>query len=178
MNMKTTEMTLAEFEDMAFTHGPDLSEWPSDIQAGAARLVETTAEAQALLETVADLQSALTEARPDDPAPSVDLMSRILADAATVEAVMPAPSAFPVVAQPVLPSVFSRIWNVFSPAAACAASAALGLWLGYAGPVDLTDMAGGTFELAGLVAVEEFALLDDLDVSPMAGVVDLLEASE
>ncbi len=172
--METTDMTLAEFEDLAFTHGPDLSEWPEHALAGAAKLIEASPEADALLNSVADLQSALTAARPEDPAPSVELMSRILADAATVSPIAAAAAAPP----PVKVSLASRIWDVFSPAAACAASAALGLWLGYAGPVDLTDVAGGTFELAGLVATEEFALLDDLDVSPIAGVDDFLEGAK
>lgn len=169
--MENTEMTLAEFEDLAFAHGADLSEWPEDAQAAAAALAEASSEARALLAAAAELQTALAMARPDDPVPSVDLMSRILADAATVRAVaatMPAP-------QPRRTPFFSRIWDVISPAAACAASAAFGVWLGYAGPLDLTDVAGEAF---GLAATEEFALLDDLGASPIAGVIDLLEASE
>ena len=173
--METTEMTLAEFEDLAFTHGPDLSEWPEHALAGAAKLIEASPEADALLNSVAELQSALSAARPEDPAPSVELIEpysgRWPATVSPVAAAAPAPS-------PVKASLVSRIWDVFSPAAACAASAALGLWLGYAGPVDLTDVAGGTFELAGLVTTEEFALLDDLDVSPIAGVDDFLEVAE
>lgn len=169
--MENTEMTLAEFEDLAFTHGADLSQWPENAQAEAAELAEASSEARALLTAAAELQTALAMARPDDPVPSVDLMSRILADAATIRPVVasaPAP-------QPMRAPILSRLWDVFSPAAACVASAAFGVWLGYAGPVDLTDVAGEAF---GLAATEEFALLDDLGVSPIAGVIDLLEASE
>lgn len=172
--MEHTQMTLAEFEDLAFAHGPDLSEWPGHAQAGAARLAEASPEAQALLGAAADLQSALAAARPADPAPSVELMSRILSDAATVR---PAQVSAPET-KPARASLVSRILTVFSPAAACAASAAFGLWLGYAGPVDLTDVAGETFEMAGLASTAEFALLDDVTVSPIAGVMDLLEVSE
>lgn len=176
--MENTEMTLAEFEDLAFAHGPDLSGWPDQAQAGAAMLIEASPEARTLLDRVFDLQSALSAARPEDPAPSVDLLSRILADAAIVEPFVASSLAILPAVQPVRVPLFSRIWAVFSPAAVCAASAAMGLWLGYTGPVDLTDMAGQTFELAGLVATEEFALLDDVGVSPIDGVIDLLEASE
>lgn len=169
--MKNTEMTLAEFEDLAFAHGADMSEWPEDAQAAAAALAETSSEAQALLAAAAELQTALAMARPADPAPSVDLMSRILADAATIRPVVTAPPA----PQPVRAPFFSRIRDVISPAAAFAASAAFGVWLGYAGPVDLTDVAG---EALGLAATEEFALLDELGASPIAGVIDFMEVSE
>lgn len=169
--METTEMTLAEFEDLAFAHGPNLSDWPDAAQGGAVMFVEASPEAQALLNSIANLQSVLAASRPEDPAPSVDLMSRILADAATA---LPAPFPAPT-PRPARSSLVSRIWNVFSPAAACAASAAFGLWLGYAGPVDLTDIADETF---GLAATEEFAMLDDVGISPIAGVIDLLEASQ
>ena len=172
--MGHTKMTLAEFEDLVFAHGPDLSEWPDHVQVRAAKLLETSPEAQALMDSAADLQSILTRARPEDPVPSVELISSILSDAATVRPAADLAPAIP----PTKTPLFSRIWTVFSPAAACAASAALGLWLGYAGPVDLTDVAGGTFELAGLAVSAEFALLDDVAVSPIAGVIDLLEASE
>ncbi len=171
--MKNTEMTLAVFVDLAFAHGGDLSEWPKATQAEAAALVEASSEARALLTTAAEFRTALANARPEDPVPSVDLMSRILADAATVKPVAAfAPAPQP---QPRRTLFFSRIWDVFSPAAACAASVVFGLWLGYAGPVDLTDVAGETF---GFGANEEFALLDDLGASPFVGVIDLLEASE
>lgn len=169
--MKNTEMTLAVFEDLAFAHGADLAEWPEDTQAEAAALAKASPEARALLAAAANLQTALAAARPDDPAPSVDLMSRILADAATVK---PA-AVFTPAPQPERAAFFARIWDVVSPAAACAASVMFGLWLGYAGPVDLTAVAG---EALGLAATEEFALLDDLGASPIAGVIDLLEASE
>jgi len=169
--MDTAEMTLAEFEDLVFAHGAELSEWPEDAQAAAAALVRASSEAQALLVANAELQTALAKARPADPAPSVDLMSRILADAAAMRPVASIPSA----PQPMRGSFFARIREVISPAAAFAASAAFGVWLGYAGPVDLTDVAG---EALGLAATEEFALLDDLGVSPIAGVIDLLEVSE
>lgn len=169
--METTEMTLAEFEDLAFAHGPDLSEWPDHKRASAAKFASASSEAQAILVSVADLQATLASAHPADPDPSVDLMSRILADAATIK---PALALAPA-KQPARAPFFSRILDVFSPAAACAASAVLGLWLGYAGPVDLTDVAGETF---GLAAPTEFALLDDVGVSPIAGVMDLLEVSE
>lgn len=172
--MENTEMTLAEFEELAFAHGPDLSDWPLPAQTNAATFLKASPEARDLLQSVADLQAALLSARPEDPAPSVDLMSRILADAATVQPVLAPASAPP----PANASFMSRLWDVFSPAAACAASAAVGLWLGYAGPVDLTDVAGGTFELAGLATSGEFSLLDDLSASPIAGVGDFLEGSE
>ncbi len=110
--------------------------------------------------------------KPEDPKPSVDLMGRILADAA---AMAPEKVILASVAPHRQPTILSRLHAFLSPAAACAASAALGLWLGYAGPVDFADVASDTL---GVELTTDFAMLDDLGASPIAGVFDVLEGAE
>ena len=170
--MDHTEMTIDEFEDLAFAHGADLGAWPGAAREKAAALLAASPEAQAALTQARSLEAALATVRPADPEPSVELMSRILADAA---AATPAPRTAETEVQPKESSLLGRLQAFLSPAAACAASAALGLWLGYAGPVDFSDVA---VEALGVETEMEFALLDGVGASPIAGVIDILEGSE
>ncbi len=170
--MEHPDMTIDEFEDLAFAHGADLTAWPVEAREQASALLAASPVAAASFAKARELEAALTSARPVDPVPSVELMSRILADAA---AAAPAPPPATVKAQPKENALLTRVRAFLSPAAACAASAALGLWLGYAGPVDLSDVA---VEALGVETEMEFALLDGVGASPIAGVLDILEASE
>lgn len=170
--MGDTDMTIEEFEDLAFAHGADTATWPDAVRNRGADFILRSSDAETVLIRVRDLEAALALARPADPAPSVELMSRILADAAMARC-DPKPATAP--PPPAEAALFVRLRAFFSPAAACAASAALGLWLGYAGPVDLSDMA---IEALGVETELEFALLDSVVASPIAGVLDILEVSE
>jgi hypothetical protein len=170
--MDHADMMIDEFEDLAFTYGSDPAVWPEGVRAKAVAFASVSPVAIAVLEQMRDLEEVLISARPVDPVPSVEMMTRILADAAMVRP-SPAPSAQSTAPTSVL--AFSRILAIFSPAAACAASAVLGLWLGYAGPVDFTGIAADSL---GVEVTMEFALLDEIGDSPIAGVVDVLEASK
>ncbi len=165
-------MTENEFDDLAFIHGPDLANWPDAVRANAIAFANTSSSGHARLEQLRQLEGAVAALKPEDPKPSVDLMRRIFADAAALgpEKVILAP-----VAPPRQPTFLSQLHAFLSPAAACAASAALGLWLGYAGPVDFADVASDTL---GVELTTDFAMLDDLGVSPIAGVFDVLEGAE
>ncbi len=161
-----------EFDNLAFVHGSNPADWPDEVSAQALAFAESSASGRARLEQLRRLEGAMASVKPEDPKPSVDLLSRILADAAALapEKVIAAPTP-----SPRQPSLLSQLRSFLSPAAACAASAALGLWLGYAGPVDFADVASDTL---GVELATEFAMLDDLGVSPIAGVFDVLEGSE
>lgn len=170
--MDQVDMTIDEFEDLTFMHGADPAKWPKGACERAVTLLDASPSAAAILARAHELEAALATAMEPDPAPSVELLGRILAGAATVQ-----PVSAPVTpTRPAMENtVFSSIRLMLSPAAACAASAVLGLWLGYAGPVDFADVAVGAL---GDETTTEFALLDDIDASTLDGVIDVLEASE
>ena len=104
--MKTaTTMTMARFEKLADAYGGNIDAWPEADQPQA-RLFAAGPQQQAaerLLTEAAALDAALTEALGQAPAPSEDLMARVLADAAAVQktfgpaASQPAPPLRPVV---------------------------------------------------------------------------------
>ena len=78
----TEHMDLTRFEELAMTHGPDLSVWPADARESAAVLLTESTSARALLDQAAALFQALeTDAAVPAPAPDA-LMARVLADAA------------------------------------------------------------------------------------------------
>ena len=167
-------MTIDEFEDLAFTHGADLAAWPDPDGARAAAFLEANPAGAAVIERARRVEAALTAARPADPVPSAELMSRILADAASVPPV-PFPATAAEAAPPAGAGLLARLRIMLSPAAACAASAALGVWLGYAGPVDFTGVAA---DALGVEAGTDFAFLDTAMASPMAGFIEALEVGE
>lgn len=170
--MDQADMTIDEFEDLIFAHGADLATWPQRQKARAEAFLTASPAGQAAMTQARAVDAALAAARPADPALSADLMSRILADAATAAAApLPAPDA----ARAHGAGILSRFRAFVSPAAACAASAALGLWLGYAGPVDFTGVA---VDALGVEAGLEFAFLDGAVASPMAGLIEALEVDE
>lgn len=168
--MDNKDMTTEEFEDLAFAHGADLASWPRNARSRATAFLAANPESETVLARAHSLDAALALARPADPVPSGDLLSRILADAATVR---PDPALVAPTAPSQRETVLSRLRAFFSPAAACAASAMLGLWLGYAGPIDFT---GAAVDVLGVETEAEFAFFDSSVASPMAGVIDVLEA--
>ncbi len=128
----TEPMDLTRFEEMAMTHGPDLADWPEGARAPAAALLARSAEAAAVRDLAAETFAALDAEAADPPAASPALMSRILADAA---AAAPAPAAAPRPARRGH-GAFQLFWRL-TPPAALAASALLGVALGYSAADDL-----------------------------------------
>jgi ferric-dicitrate binding protein FerR (iron transport regulator) len=133
-------MDADRFGDLLDLHGPDLRGWPAADREAAARLLDASAEARALLEEARLLDAAL--AAPPGPPASAELRARILAAAPPVAAGGAA----------VLPFRAPRRWvPVGSSALALAASLVLGFWIGAADPggaaLDLAEA-----EIADLLA--------------------------
>ncbi len=174
--MKGLTMTMDEFDQLAFAYGGDLSDWPKDRRAVAAALLAQDADCRARIDQMAALDAALTVAAPVDAPVSKDLMARILADAAT--AASRQPQALPSLATKPL-SPLRRVWEWLSvagmPATACATSVVIGLWLGYAGPVDLASAATTIMNTDQAV---EFAFLDETSATPFIDALSALEGVE
>ncbi|MEM7269675.1 MAG: hypothetical protein AAF401_10520 [Pseudomonadota bacterium] len=173
-----SEMTDERFEELAFAHGPRLDDWPADIRqvAEAHRMASPTAAAA--LAAVSALEERLAEAAADAPEaePSAALMARILADAADAA---PKPVASRPVSAPVRTPLRARLlgWlsaEVLSPAAACIAAGALGLWLGYAGP---SSVAYAASAVIGIEEPDEIALLV-ANADPYLDAITVLEGGD
>lgn len=114
-----------------------------------------------------DLDRALAEARDAAAAPSDDLMARVLADAATTAAGRrPAPASAAIGAPAAKRRrLFGR--RLFGPLVACAASAAIGVWLGASAPRTVTNSATEMLAIAGMQTIAgasfELAMLDEDD---------------
>ncbi|WP_205910832.1 hypothetical protein [Paroceanicella profunda] len=115
------------------------------------------------------LDALFAEARRAEPGPSEAFYARILADAAEVAAARAAPPR-PVAAAAPGPDLLARIAGLFGgwrAVAGLAACAALGFWVGFAGPDSLTDLpvldtiTGADTTLAYEQTSSEFALLVD-----------------
>ncbi len=142
------DMDLDRFEAALAAWGSDLSRWPSDARAAGQRILATDPNAAAALAEMAALEDELANLRRaedlDPPALSASLAERILADAATAMPSRIASPSVPVARE----SFFVRIMALLGdnatalrPAAICAASAVVGLWLGSLAPEAVADMA-------------------------------------
>lgn len=142
MNEKR-RMTLEEFDRGLSAHGPDPALWP---EAGAAAaLLETSSAARRALAEARLIAGAVAAARAEETQAPEALLARILADAddiafarrAAEEKASPAPAkrgAFAAL----------RRWAFFPalrPAAICAVSASIGIWLGQSAVVADTAAA-------------------------------------
>ena len=91
------------------------------------------------------LDAILDDARRMTSAPSPELMARILADAADVSSGFETIAPPPVRASTGLRGLLGRIFSPESgvgPIALCAASVAIGVWLGASAPDDVATSAG------------------------------------
>lgn len=173
------DMDLKTFDALAELHGGDLAAWPPGAQAPARALLARSAAARAALERAAALDAALADlaAFPEPPA-SDALMARILADADAALAAQgggapaaAAPSPITLQTPPRAarapafrdprrrrtgPVAALRRWS--APALAAAASALLGVALGWNAPDPLRAAVYGD-EAA---AVEEIYLSAEL----------------
>lgn len=153
-------MTLEEFDRGLAAHGPDLARWPGGGPA-AAVLLESSPPARRALAEAKLIAVAVAAARTEEtPAPEA-LLERILADAADVAAAREAATkAAPARRRRGALDALRR-WTFFPalrPAAICAASALVGLWLGQSAvvadtaaaltdnqePTDIVALYGGT----------------------------------
>jgi hypothetical protein len=129
----TEPMDLTRFEDLVMTHGPDPDAWPKHLRADAEALLAASPAARAAHDAAAALFDAL-DADAADPEPAPDaLLARILVDAAEAAPVA-VPRPGPARRRG---ASFGFFWR-FTPPAALAASALLGIALGYSAPDSLT----------------------------------------
>ncbi|MDF2234940.1 hypothetical protein P2H44_20460 [Albimonas sp. CAU 1670] len=174
----------AAFRDLALVHGPDLETWPEAERASARAFAaaEPRAAAEALAEA-AELDAALGAWASEAAPLSGDLLARLAADAdATLPGVLsalPAPAVEPRRGRPApRPAArAARGWRPlarFGAPAAFAASAALGVALGYANddPVSqgFAALAMGAYEEAYDVSLLDVDLLSE-DAFPDAETV-------
>ncbi|SET32868.1 hypothetical protein [Oceanicella actignis] len=137
-------MTLAQFEDLALRHGPDLDDWPAAARPGALALLEASAEARAVQAGAAALWRALDALAAEAEAPSPGLSARILAAAEAQAGAAPPEAARPprppaaearrgrAGARRLLGAARRALTGAAGAGAAMAASLMLGAWLGYA----------------------------------------------
>jgi len=158
-------MTETRFEELAAAYGADVSRWPNEEQAGARALLETSAQAQTALADAKALDAALDLW--DAPQPSDALMARILGDAAEVS-LGQAPDAAPAQSAPAKkPGLMSRLFGDWGwrPAGAMAACLAIGFVAGLSGapaPVGSTNDVGSVENEETLMDMAFFAE-DDSD---------------
>ena len=149
-------MTLEELELRAARWGAATEEWPDADRSAAEALLARSAEARDLIAALQAMEADLTFAAADGATPSDALTARILADAAEI-GVKPATSVTTQARKTGLAALWDRLPPVWRPAVACAASALLGVWLGYVAPQDVAEAATA---MAAFEPAEEFAALD------------------
>lgn len=153
-------LTIEEFITAAETHGGDLARWPADLAGPGRALLDRSEAAQEALAAAAALDLALEEALAPAPPPEA-LTARILADAAAVASRAPAAPPVPAARRD---GLLTRLAEAFArplgSAAACALGAAFGLWLGYAGEVDIQSTAAAFYIGDDVYAAADEDLID------------------
>ncbi|MEL6794755.1 MAG: hypothetical protein AAFP78_14945 [Pseudomonadota bacterium] len=149
-------MTMETFEIAAARWGADVSIWPAEARASGEALLASSPEARRLSEELAAMEADLSFAR-DDPSPvSEALMSRVLADAASVAAARaPAGATTDEPHRGGLLSIFGGLSPIWRAAGACAASALVGVMVGYMSPAPIAEAATSLAALE-LIAEPEF----------------------
>jgi hypothetical protein len=114
-------MTLEEFRRLAAAWGGDVERWPAAARADAARLVERSAEAAALVADAGRLDSVLVAARPSIADERTErLIGRVATAVAAASAQAPRPGLL-------------RRWLM--PATSFASAALVGIGLGFGLPI-------------------------------------------
>lgn len=158
-------MTLEELELRAARWGASTEAWPEKDRSAAEALLERSGDARDLIAALQSMEADLAFAADEGASPSRALTARILADAAEI-GFEPAPAVTTRARKASLAALWNRLPPVWRPAVACAASALLGVWLGYVAPQNVAEAATAmaTFEPA-----EEFAALEmedgDFDIA-------------
>ena len=151
MTEKLQAMDLQRLETLLDAYGADPARWPAAERAAALALLAIDPAAQAWLEKARQLDRAL-DRLPPAPAPAGDLAARIRAAARQQRA--PAAPVVPIPAP--IPANGNRAPWRFTMA--LAASAVIGLWLGFAtSPFTASD-----------TAAIDLAILDQQDVAVLA----------
>ena len=158
------QMTLEELEIRAARWGADIRLWPDGDRAAAERTLASSADAREALASLAALEADFALAA--EAPVSADLTARILADAA---AAAPGAAAQPQRAAPAanggLSALLDRLLPAWRPVAACAASAMLGVWIGYLSPQNVAEAAT---QMAALDAPGGFAGIEPDDDAAMS----------
>lgn len=162
-------MTLEELETRAARWGADIRLWPDADRVGAERALAASANAREIFAMLAAMEAELSDPAAETAPVPAGLTARILADAAEIAPALARP-ARPARARRSagLAALLDRILPAWRPAAACAASAFLGVWLGYLSPDSVanaaTDMASmePAAQFSGIEEDEEAAMSFDL----------------
>ena len=155
-------MTFEDFEERALAYGGDIDGWPAQDRTAARALLAVSDEARAALDEARALDDMLDLW--EGPEPSHALLSRVLADAATVsgqEAAAPAPRA------PIRAGWRERLFGgqpVFRPGLALAACLALGFAMGTTFDDGVLTPAPDTASTELGLADFAFAMEDDADL--------------
>lgn len=157
-----TAMTIEDFEERAMAYGAKIDGWPEEDQAPARALLAGSAAARTMLEEAASLDAMLDLW--EGPQPSNALLSRVLADAATVAGEAQVELTAPA---PVRDGWLVRLFGntpVFRPGLALAACLALGFVMGTNIEESvLAPASNGTVQEIGVIDFA-FAMEDDSDL--------------
>ena len=163
MDMDDTTMTVEDFEERAMAYGADIDCWPPEDRGAARSLLARSPEAR---EAVADAR--LLDEMLDlwkGPEPSHALLSRVLADAATVTAEAGTGRAAP--ARPTGRDRLARLFGerrLLRPGVVLAACLALGFAMGTGIEEDILDPAGAS-QIEEIDVIDfAFAMEDDIDL--------------
>lgn len=150
-------MDLDQFETMLALWGTEQRSWPIDQQSDAMALLAQSAHARFALERMKAVDQELLVLGREEAAIPAALSERILADAADVIADRRPVKTTGETSHGAAFSLISWIQRVGQPAAVFAASAMIGLWVGYSAP-------GGVAEAASAIVVPKatapLAMLD------------------
>jgi len=152
-------LSFERFAELVAAYGGELELWPADERAAAAALLETSAEARALVAAEAELDGALAEPNAA-PEPSAALMRRL--------------NEIPVrVAQRRVWWPFRRAWI---PAVGWAFAAAVGVGWGLVGtPFEESELTATSAVAVGSVTQEAPAADEDLSALARGTLVEFQE---
>ena len=156
-------MTLEELEIRAARWGADIRLWPETERGRAEDALEGSEEARALFAALAAMEADLSEAATAVAPLSDDLTARILADAAIAAPAQPRRKAH--APRRGIGDFLDRLFPAWRPAAACAASAFLGIWIGYLSP---ESVANAATQMATLDASEPFTGIEPYEEAEMS----------
>jgi hypothetical protein len=163
-------LKLEEFESALARWGADILNWPADMQGSAQRTLHAEPEAQAMLVAASAFEMQIMDLRSADKDIELptSLAARILADAAEVMPKRTASARPNAISSGWARNLVARLADMtaipWRPMAACAASAALGIWLGFSTPDAIADVAA---TMISSDAVAEFAALVSDDMMSM-----------
>ena len=160
-----TTMTIDDFEERAMAYGARIDGWPEEDRGAAQALLAGSERARAILEEARSLDAMLDLW--EGPEPSHALLSRVLADAATVAEERRETTVAAAAPQPEQRGWLVRLFGerpLLRPGLALAACLALGVVMGTTLEEDVLPKATGE-PVAEMAVIDfAFAMEDDSDL--------------